>query len=197
MHLKMNAELLSIRDVDPQPAPEIVRKCPNPAPLRTPLVEQLWQCVVIGALAVGSYFLISHFVLQSVEVSGASMVPTLHDSDRYLLNRLVYDFRAPHRGEIVVVKDPTDGAYCVKRVVGLPGESLYFNEGRLFVNGEELNEPYLRPGTRTFTPERVQRELVVCGKDRYYLLGDNRNNSFDSRFYGPVSKANILGVVIK
>src|SRR5215469_2104610 len=180
----MSAELLFIRNVDPQPAADSVCKCPNPAPVSTPLFQQVWQCLVIGALAVGSYFLISHFVLQSVEVSGASMVPTLHDSDRYLLNRLVYDFRAPHRGEIVVVRDPTDGAYCVKRVVGLPGESLYFKDGRLFVNGEELNEPYLRRGTMTFTPEPVQQELVVCGKGRYYVLGDNRNNSFDSRFYG-------------
>jgi signal peptidase I len=161
------------------------------------LGQQLRQCFTIAALAVGSYFFISHYVLQSVEVSGASMVPTLHDSDRYLLNRLVYDFRAPHRGEIVVVKDPTDGAYCVKRVVGLPGETLYFKDGRLFVNGEELNEPYLRPGTMTFTPERVQQELVVCGKGRYYVLGDNRNNSFDSRFYGPISRQNILGVVVR
>jgi signal peptidase I len=193
----MSAELLLIRDVDPQPAADSVCRCPSPPTHAAPLFQQFWQCLIIGALAVGSYFLISHYVLQSVEVSGASMVPTLHDSDRYLLNRLVYDFRAPHRGEIVVVKDPTDGAYCVKRVVGLPGESLYFKDGRLFVNGEELNEPYLRPGTMTFTPERVQQELVVCGKDRYYLLGDNRNNSFDSRFYGPISRANILGVVIK
>ena len=193
----MSAELIFIRNVDPQPVAEPVFKSPNPAPLPPPLFQQLWQCLAIGALAVGSYLLISHFVLQSVEVSGASMVPTLHDSDRYLLNRLVYDFRAPHRGEIVVVRDPTDGAYCVKRVVGLPGESLYFKDGRLFVNGEELNEPYLRPGTMTFTPERVQQELVVCGKDRYYVLGDNRNNSFDSRFYGPISRGNILGVVIK
>lgn len=160
-------------------------------------MQQVWQCVAVGALAFGSYFIISHCVLQSVEVSGASMVPTLHDADHYFLNRLVYEFRAPHRGEIVVVKDPTDGAYCVKRVVGLPGEKLYFDNGRLFVNGRELNEPYLPGGTMTFTPEAAQKELVVCGKDRYYVLGDNRNNSFDSRYYGPVSRDNILGVIIR
>jgi signal peptidase I len=194
----MRAELLFIRDVDPEPSNESVCTHPSPTPRpEIPLWRQIRQCLIIAVLAVGSYFFISHYVLQSVEVSGASMVPTLHDSDRYLLNRLVYDFRAPHRGEIVVVKDPTDGAYCVKRVVGLPGETLYFKDGRLFVNGEELNEPYLRRGTMTFTPERVQRELVVCGKGRYYVLGDNRNNSFDSRFYGPVSRENILGVVVR
>lgn len=193
----MSAELLTIRNVDPERTAAPICQYANPRPLRPSLIQQIWQFLVVAALAVASYFLISHYVLQSVEVSGASMIPTLHDSDRYLLNRLVYDFRAPHRGEIVVVKDPTDGAYCVKRVVGLPGESLYFKDGRLFVNGEELNEPYLRPGTMTFTPERVQQELVVCGKDRYYVLGDNRNCSFDSRFYGPISRENILGAVMR
>jgi signal peptidase I len=193
----MSAELLSVRDLDSTPSTGLRSGRTSATSLFTSLMHQVFQCIVVGALAVASYFFVSHYVLQSVQVSGASMLPTLHDSDRFLLNRWVYDFRAPQRGEIVVVKDPTDGAYCVKRVVGLPGESLYFDNGRLFVNGEELNEPYLRPGTRTFTPEKNQQELVVCGKDRYYLLGDNRNNSFDSRFYGPLSRENILGVLIR
>lgn len=160
-------------------------------------MQSICQCIAIGALAIASYFLFSHYLLQSVEVSGSSMVPTFHNSDRCLLNRVICDFRAPHRGEIVVVRDPTDGAYCVKRVVGLPGESLYFKDGRLFVNGEELDEPYLPAGTRTFTPEKIQNELVLCGKDRYFILGDNRNNSFDSRFYGPIARQNILGIVMQ
>ena len=158
---------------------------------------QIFQCLLVAVLATGSYFFISRYILQSVEVVGASMYPTLHDADRYFLNRLAYDFRAPRRGEIVVVRDPTDGAYCVKRVVALPGESLFFKNGRLFVNGKELNESYLPFGVKTFTPETVQEEMVTCGKDRYFVLGDNRNNSFDSRFYGAISRQNILGVVMR
>ena len=193
----MNGELLPIRDIDPQPATGSIDRDAGPTSLLTSFIQQIYQCLAIGALAVASYFLISHYVLQSVQVAGVSMSPTLHDSDRYFLNRLIYHFRTPHRGDIVVVKDPTDGAYCVKRIVGLPGELLYFKNGELFVNGKELNEPYLPRGTMTFTPQRVQRQSVACGKDRFFVLGDNRNNSFDSRFYGPVSRGNILGVVMR
>ena len=157
-----------------------------------PLRKQLSQCVAVAVLATASYFFISHYVFQSVEVVGGSMWPTLHDTDRYFLNRWIYDVREPRRGEIVVLKDPTDGAYCVKRVIGLPGEAVFFKNGRLFVNGKELSEPYLPQGVKTFTPEKVQEEMVACGKDHYFVLGDNRNNSFDSRFYGPISRANIL-----
>lgn len=199
----MSAELLSIKDVDSiqdlesqRAAVPVVRKAHSSTRVAS-LVQQIYQCVAISALAVASYFLISHYVLQSVQVAGVSMWPTLHDSDRYFLNRWTYHFRMPERGEIVVVKDPTDGSYCVKRIIGLPGESLYFKNGDLFVNGKELDEPYLNPGTKTFTPEVIQQELVACGKDRYYVLGDNRNYSYDSRYYGPISRQNILGVVMR
>jgi len=177
---------------------ETVTETPAPKNKTSPpWWKQIIQCLVVAVLATFSYFLISRYILQSVQVVGASMSPTLQDADRYFLNRWVYDLREPRRGEIVVLKDPTDGAYCVKRVIALPGEAVYLKNGQLFVNGRELPEPYLPAGSKTFTPEKEQEEMVAIGKNRYFVLGDNRNNSFDSRFYGTVPRENILGVVMR
>jgi signal peptidase I len=192
----MNADSLSINQVGAM-SPGNTKVSPNRGESRlSAFFKQTAQCVVVAVLATASYFLISRYILQSVQVSGSSMWPTLQNEDRYFLNRWIYDLRPPRRGEIVVLKDPTDGEYCVKRVIALPGEAVYFKNGRLFVDGKELAEPYLPFGVKTFTPEKIQDELVACG-NRYFVLGDNRNNSFDSRYYGAIPRKNILGVVMR
>ena len=160
-------------------------------------VQQLLQLLLLLMLAMVSYLAISRFVLQSVQVVGASMVPTLHDSDHYFLNRWAYYLHPPQHSDIVVVKDPTDGAFVVKRIIATPGEAIYFKKGQVYVNGMRLKEPYLAAGTATFTGTPVDEVLILCGRDQYFLLGDNRNNSFDSRMYGPVRRQNILGAIIR
>jgi signal peptidase I len=156
----------------------------------------LTQCVVAGALAYSSYFLITHFVLQSVQVVGNSMAPTLENTGRYLLNRWVYLVREPQRADIVVLRDPADNGYSVKRIVAASGDAVCLKAGRVYVNGRLLDEPYLAPGTATYAQSAAREQSLVCAKDQYFVLGDNRNNSADSRIYGPVSRQKILGVVI-
>ena len=161
------------------------------------ILRQSFQCLVLAILAAASYYLISHFLLQSVKVVGRSMVPTLCDSQSYLLNRWVYYFHAPQHSDVVVLRDPSDNGFSVKRVIATPGESLYIKDGNVYVNGCKLNESYLGPRTPTFTDSKYKDQLILCGKGQYYLLGDNRLNSIDSRAYGPVPRRNILGLLVQ
>ncbi len=160
------------------------------------LFKLLMQCALVGALAYGSYSLVTRFVLQSVQVVGNSMAPTLENTGRYLLNRWVYLVREPKRADIVVIRDPADDSYAVKRIVAGGGDSIQLKAGRIYVNGRLLDEPYLAPGTVTFAGPSVREQSFVCRKDQFFVLGDNRNNSADSRVYGPVARQKILGVII-
>jgi signal peptidase I len=183
--------------------PESISASPDLLPLarkvRTParsILRQTFQCLVAAILATASYFVITHFFLQSVRVVGRSMVPALYDSQPYLLNRWIYRVHPPRHSDIVVLRDPGDNGLSVKRVIATPGDSIYLKDGHVYVNGCKLNEPYLAPGTPTFTDSKYRGELILCGKDQFFVLGDNRLNSIDSRAYGPVPRRNILGPII-
>ena len=181
-----------------------ITACPGTFPLARKarieprsILRQGVQCLAVLVLSAASYFLISQFLLQSVTVVGRSMVPTLYDSQHYLLNRWVYHIHAPRHSDVVVLRDPSDNGFSVKRIIATPGDSIRLKDGSVYVNGCKLNEAYLAPGTPTFTDSKYRDQLILCGKEQYFLLGDNRLNSVDSRTYGPVPRANILGLIIR
>jgi signal peptidase I len=122
-------------------------------------------------------------------------VPTLQPSEKYFLNRWVYSIRDPQPNDIVVLKDPHDSVWEVKRIVATAGESIYIRKGAVYVDGKLLNETYLSPGTKTYAAE-TRDEFICCGEGQYYVLGDNRGISRDSRYFGPITRDNIVGKLV-
>jgi signal peptidase I len=161
---------------------------------RVPL--NLVQWLVLLGLVCLSYFAFSRVGLQVVEVMGDSMAPTLHSTDHYLLKKWVYLFRAPERNEVVVISDPDDHGFSVKRIVAMSGETVAIRDGKVFVNGQPLEEPYLPAGTLTLGKSPTGEQEFCCGTNEYFVLGDNRAVSVDSRTYGPVPRQNILGLIL-
>ncbi len=147
-------------------------------------------CVLLWSIL--SFLLISHYVLGAVQVQGRSMESTLHDGERHVVNRLAFHFRNPQRGEMVVLNDHIDDNLCVKRIVGLPGETVEIRRGKVLINGEPLIEPYLGRNVRTY-PINYGDKPVRIPADHYFVLGDNRGDSVDSRIYGPLARRNLVG----
>jgi signal peptidase I len=154
-----------------------------------------WLFVVGGALLVA--FVVRGFVLQSFWIPSESMVPTLQVRDRVLVNRLAYKVHPIHRGDVVVFARPpgisTDQNVkdLIKRVIGLPGETIEFSENHVLVDGRLLNEPYLPEGVPTLAKRGVAKIVVPQG--HILVLGDNRENSNDGRFFGPISEKLVVG----
>jgi signal peptidase I len=169
---------------DPQP-PEVASRKSN-----------AWlEWIIVIVVAVSAALVVRAFVLQQFAVSGHSMDTTLHDGDRVLVNKLSYRLHDPNRGDVVVLKT-IEGAGerdLIKRVVGLPGETIEYRSCVLFVNGKELVEPYLDPTVVTLNSCGGDQAKLTIPADHVFVMGDNRGGSKDSRDIGPVDYGDLLG----
>jgi signal peptidase I len=141
-------------------------------------------------IAIGLALVIIVFLYQPVKVEGTSMAPLLSDQERIFINKFVYRFEPIERGDVVVFWYPLDRTKSfIKRVVGLPGEMVEIRQGAVYVNGKAVPEPYVPPqyeDLSDFGPVRVP-------KDSYFVMGDHRISSNDSRVFGPVASRFIYG----
>ncbi|PRX26655.1 signal peptidase I [Orenia metallireducens] len=149
------------------------------------MFKEYLKSIVIALLI--SFFIIT-FVVQAFYIPSGSMLPTLKPGDRIFANKFIYRFREPRRQEIIVFKWPVDPKRrFIKRLIGLPGDRVKIVEGQVYVNDKPLEEDYTLERSYTDFPE------VKVPEGHYFMLGDNRNNSEDSRFWGFVPQANIVG----
>lgn len=129
--------------------------------------------------------LIRTFIITPIKVNGTSMYDTLEHKDTMILNKIDVKINKLERFDIVVIE--TGDTYIIKRVIGLPGETIKYQDGKLYINGKKMKDPYYKnENTNDF-------ESVKIPKNHYYVLGDNRSDSIDSRIIGPVSLGNIKG----
>lgn len=190
---------------DPTPAgPESsVPAPPPPAPVRRRgrgsstrnAVE--WVAVVVGAVVVA--LLVKTFLVQAFRIPSESMDPTLTEGDRVLVNKLSYRLHDVNRGDVVVFTrpdalpgGPNDPKDLIKRVVALPGETVEVRDNAVYVDGKQLEEPYLPEGTVT-TPGTTLSQPLTVPDGEVLVLGDNRSNSQDGRVFGTIPVDSIVG----
>jgi signal peptidase I len=155
-------------------------------PVRKTAHTWLWDLVI--AVVVSAFIIF--FLYQPVVVEGTSMLPVLEDQDRLIINKLAYRVGEIQRGDVVVFRYPRDHEKSyIKRVIALPGDELRIDHGEVYVNGTRIKEPYV---PKQFEDDRSQPAMTVPANE-YFVMGDHRSVSSDSRAFGPVDRELIYG----
>jgi signal peptidase I len=151
----------------------------------------VWLRDLLAAVAISAFIII--FLYQPVRVEGTSMLPVLEDQDRLFINKIAYRVGDIHQGDVVVFQYPRDHTKSyIKRVIAGPGDTLRIDHGQVYVNGVPLPEPYV---PNRFTDDRSQPEMVLHANE-YFVMGDHRSISSDSRDFGPVDRNLIYGKAV-
>lgn len=171
----------------PETAPPAFAPTDRPARRKPNLLKEILQFILIVALLrVGMDTLLPRYV-----VDGASMEPTFHTSERVIVDRVTMLFSAPARGDVIVLDSPNEADdLLIKRVIGLPGEHVAIQDGRVYIDDQRLDEPYVAE----YCTYRSCNGEWQLGPDEYFVLGDNRSHSLDSHSFGPIQESAIKGV---
>ncbi|MBU1032052.1 signal peptidase I [Patescibacteria group bacterium] len=155
------------------------------------LIEFIQSAVVVGAI----FALLYLFVAQFHKVSGLSMFPTYNNADFLITDKVSYRIRNPESGEVIILKNPRDESQdFIKRIIAVPGDTLEISNNKVMVNGQQLIETYLPSGTLTHAGAFLtEGSPITAGENQYFVFGDNRNHSSDSREWGPITKEEIIG----
>ncbi|HKN31801.1 MAG TPA: signal peptidase I [Terriglobales bacterium] len=181
-------------DLGNSPQPTLTQTVPTlatPASRTALPVLAVWLRDLIISLAISAFIII--FLYQPVKVEGTSMMPSLDDQERIFVNKFVYRLEPIQRGDIVVFRYPRDiSKSYIKRVIGLAGDHIRIEDGQVYVNGKALDEDYV---PAAYADERSYPEMVVPANS-YFVLGDHRSMSNDSRDFGPVKETFIYGKAV-
>lgn len=156
--------------------------------------SSLWEIIKFAVITLVIVIPIRAFVAQPFIVSGSSMIPTFQDGQYLVIDELSYLWRGPKRGEVVIFRYPKDPSkFFIKRVIGLPGETVSLRNDRVTISKGDrifaIDEPYI-------SDETLEPMKEALGPNEYFVMGDNRNQSLDSRFWGPVDRSLIKGRVL-
>lgn len=183
----------------------LFQKSKNPKPSFDPLTEKeqfksqfkdfIWETLKVIIISLVIIIPVRYFLIQPFYVKGASMEPNFYDHEYLIIDEISYRLSEPERGDVVVFRYPYNPSqYFIKRIIGLPGETLKLENGQITIinnqnpKGFILNEDLYLPNIFTHG-----NETITLGTDEYYILGDNRSSSLDSRSFGPIKKDDIIG----
>ena len=164
-------------------APQTGETATAAPPRRSNLLREIIETALLTAII----FLLVNTATGRFRIEGQSMEPNLHDGEYVLVDKVSYALHAPQRGDVIVLLRPNPQPDLIKRIIGLPGDTIEVRNGQVYVNGAALAEPYLSQPTNSTIPARQ----VEPG--RYFVMGDNRNNSSDSRSFGSIARSDIVG----